>query len=109
MFAHWTIADASDMCKDSEFTQILAKADAISVQIQEFLRAVTGLGGQTIQHALQSDIVQLILRFSAVRSRLTSSDDKTNRGLSESHVNRSRLGRPLQRRPERPGSTGMGY
>jgi hypothetical protein len=69
MFARWTIADASDMCKDSEFSQILAKADAISVQIQEFLRAMTGSGGPTIPHALKSDIVQLILRFSAVRSR----------------------------------------
>jgi hypothetical protein len=31
MFARWAIADASDMCKDSEFTQILTKADVISV------------------------------------------------------------------------------
>jgi hypothetical protein len=63
MFARWTIADASDMCRDSEFSQILAKADAISVQIQDFLRAMTGSGGPTIPHALKSDIVQLILRF----------------------------------------------
>jgi hypothetical protein len=69
MFARWAIADASDMCKDSELTQILAKADAISVQIQNFLRAMTGSGGSTIQHTIKSDIVQLILRFSAVRSR----------------------------------------
>jgi hypothetical protein len=34
----------------------------------------------------------------------SDSDDKTNRGLSDSDVNRSRLGRPLQRRPKRPGS-----
>jgi hypothetical protein len=39
------------------------------VQIQEFLRAMTGSGGPTIPHALKSDIVQLMLRFSAVRSR----------------------------------------
>jgi hypothetical protein len=39
------------------------------VQIQEFLSAMTGLGGPTIPHALKSDIVQLMLRFSAVRSR----------------------------------------
>jgi hypothetical protein len=57
MFARWAIADASDMCKDSEFTQILTKADVISVQIQEFLRAMTGSGGPTIPHALKSDIV----------------------------------------------------
>ena len=69
MFARWAIADASDMCKDSEFTQILTKADVISVQIQEFLRAMTGSGGPTIPHALKSDVVQLMLRFSAVRSQ----------------------------------------
>jgi hypothetical protein len=69
MFARWAIADASDMCKDSELTQILTKADVISVQIQEFLCAMTGSGGPTIPHALKSDIVQLMLRFSAVRSR----------------------------------------
>jgi hypothetical protein len=69
MFARWAIADASDMCKDSEFSQILTKADVISVQIQEFLRAMTGSGGPTIPHALKSDVVQLMLRFSAVRSR----------------------------------------
>jgi hypothetical protein len=34
----------------------------------------------------------------------SDSDDKTNLGLSDSDVNRSRLGRPLQRRPKRPGS-----
>jgi hypothetical protein len=69
MFSRWAIADASDMCKDSEFKQILIKADVISVQIQEFLRAMTGSGGPTIPHTLKSDIVQLMLRFSAVRSR----------------------------------------
>jgi hypothetical protein len=69
MFARWAIADASDMCKDSEFSQILTKADVISVQIQDFLRAMTGSGGPTIPHALKSDIVQLMLRFSSVRSR----------------------------------------
>ena len=61
MFARWAITDASDMCKDSEFTQILTKADVISVQFQEFLRAMTGSGGPTILHALKSDIVQLML------------------------------------------------
>ncbi len=30
---------------------------------------MTGSGGPTIPHALKSDIVQLMLRFSAVRSR----------------------------------------
>ena len=69
MFARWAIADASDMCKDSEFSQILTKADVISVQIQDFLRAMSGSGGPTIPHALKSDIVQLMLRFSSVRSR----------------------------------------
>jgi hypothetical protein len=34
----------------------------------------------------------------------SDSDDKTNRGLSDSHVNRCRLGRPLQGRPKRTGS-----
>jgi hypothetical protein len=69
MFARLAIAHASDMCKDSEFTQILTKADVISVQIQKFLRAMTGSGGPTIPHALKSDIMQRMLRFSAVRSR----------------------------------------
>jgi hypothetical protein len=68
MFARWAIADASDMCKDSDFLQILTKADVISVQIQDFLRAMSGSGGPTIPHALKSDIVQLMLRFSSVRS-----------------------------------------
>jgi hypothetical protein len=27
IYARWAIADASDMCKDSEFTQFLTKAD----------------------------------------------------------------------------------
>jgi hypothetical protein len=46
-FARWAIADASDICKDSEFMQILTKADVVSMQIQDFLRAMTGSGGPT--------------------------------------------------------------
>jgi hypothetical protein len=33
MFARWAITDASDMCKDSEFTQILAKADSMASDV----------------------------------------------------------------------------
>jgi len=40
MFARWAIAEASDMSKDSEFLQVVSKADSLSAQIQDFLRGM---------------------------------------------------------------------
>jgi hypothetical protein len=57
------------MSKDSEFLHIVSKADALSTQIQDFLRGMSGAGGLRIQHALLSDIVQAMLCFSMVRGR----------------------------------------
>jgi hypothetical protein len=96
MFARWAIANASDMSKDSEFTQILTKADVISVQTQAFLRAMTGSGGPTIPHVLKSDIEQLMLRFSSVRSRWVAQIVEygiTEARLSELHSQMRTLGR----------------
>jgi hypothetical protein len=53
----------------------------LAVQIQAFLRSMLDLGGSTIQHALRSDIVQVMLCFSTVRSRWVSS--VVEHGLAE--------------------------
>jgi hypothetical protein len=81
MLARWAITEAGDMSKESDFLHIVAKANALSVQIQEFLRGMSGSGGPTIPHALRSDIVKVMLPFSAVRSRWVSSI--VERGVAE--------------------------
>jgi hypothetical protein len=75
MYERWAIAEAGYMSKDSELLHIVAKADALSVQIQDFHRGMSGTGSPTIPHALRSDMVQVMLRFSAVRSRWVSPGD----------------------------------
>jgi hypothetical protein len=60
------------MSEDSEFLHMVAKADALSVQIQDVLRGMSGSGAPTILHALCSDIVQVMPRFSMVWSRWVS-------------------------------------
>ena len=80
MFARWAIAEASDMSKDSEFLAVVSKADSLSGQIQDFLRGMAS-GGSTIPHALRSDIVQVMLRFSTVRARWVAG--VVERGIAE--------------------------
>jgi len=96
MFARWAIAEASDMSKDSEFLQVVSKADSLSVQIQDFLRGMVGSGGSTIPHALRSDIVQVMLRFSTVRARWVAGVVERGvavQGLRDLHGQMRKLGR----------------
>jgi len=95
MFARWAIAEASDMSKDSEFLQVVSKADSLSAQIQDFLRGM-GSGGSTIPHALRSDIVQVMLRFSTVRARWVAGVVErgvAEQGLRDLHSQMRTLGR----------------
>ena len=71
------------MSKDSEFLQVVSKADSLSAQIQDFLRGM-GSGGSTIPHALRSDIVQVMLRFSSVRARWVAG--VVERGVAEQRL-----------------------
>ena len=95
MFARWAIAEASDMSKDSEFLQVVSKADSLSAQIQDFLRGM-GSGGSTIPHALRSDIVQVMLRFSTVRAKWVAGVVErgvAEQGLRDLHSQMRTLGR----------------
>jgi hypothetical protein len=53
MFARWAIAEASDMSKDSEFLQVVSKADSMASDVA-FQRRRCGPGSGSVRRARQA-------------------------------------------------------
>ena len=88
------------MSKSSDFLHIVSKADDLTIRLNELACRIRAHSGVTASQALRQDVIQLFLRFTAVRAHFVASvvdEGLLTPGLSSLHDQFSILTRAYAR------------